>query len=140
MFKELVVGLEDHLIHALPALCVYAVLSIACGVFSALQLSLPILRTHLTYVAQFYAPMGAEFGASSSQLSYLTGSMILLLGVGNLLFIPLAAAHGRRPALAIANVRYILISPLLQLIGTNMPRSCAPHRLSGKLGRRATAA
>ncbi|GJN94180.1 hypothetical protein Rhopal_007254-T1 [Rhodotorula paludigena] len=51
----------------------------------------------------FYAPMGAEFGASSSQLSYLTGSMILLLGVGNLLFIPLAAAHGRRPALAIAN-------------------------------------
>ncbi|GAA6053131.1 hypothetical protein JCM3770_002868 [Rhodotorula araucariae] len=55
-------------------------------------------------ISLFYAPMGSEFNVDSSKLAYLTGSMILLLGLGNLLFIPIASAHGRRTSMTIANV------------------------------------
>ncbi|GAA5848855.1 hypothetical protein JCM8547_006367 [Rhodosporidiobolus lusitaniae] len=47
-------------------------------------------------VSLFYTPLGQEFEVDASKLAYFTGSMVLMLGAGNLLLIPLAATHGRR--------------------------------------------
>ncbi|GAA6025431.1 hypothetical protein JCM10207_005400 [Rhodosporidiobolus poonsookiae] len=55
-------------------------------------------------ISLFYAPLGMEFNVGANKLSYLTGIMVLLLGVGNLLFIPFAACHGRRTAMTVATL------------------------------------
>ncbi|CAK7210553.1 hypothetical protein SEUCBS140593_000865 [Sporothrix eucalyptigena] len=56
-------------------------------------------------------PLAAEFDQSTTRIGYLVCFNVLWLGVGNLVWVPLARAYGKRPV-------YLL--SLLLLVGTNV--------------------